>query len=80
MANNRIFYACQAVAIGNDGIVDIVEQTDGDTYINQNSSTKFNFVKGLQSVGINTTFNLEQAFEIGQISIYENDTIHHCSY
>ena len=30
MANNRIFYACQAVAIGNDGIVDIVEQTDGD--------------------------------------------------
>lgn len=72
MANNRIFYACQAVAIGNDGIVDIVEQTDGDTYINQNSGSKFNFVKGLQSVGINTTFNLEQAFEIGQISIYEN--------
>jgi hypothetical protein len=29
-------------------------------------------VHGLQSVGINTTFNLEQAFELGQIEIYEN--------
>lgn len=29
-------------------------------------------VQGLQSVGINTKFNLEQVFEIGQLSIYEN--------
>lgn len=27
---------------------------------------------GVQSVGINTNFNLEQVFELGQISIYEN--------
>jgi hypothetical protein len=29
-------------------------------------------VHGVQSVGINTSFNLEQAFEYGQIQIYEN--------
>ena len=35
-------------------------------------STDFQEVRGLQSVGINTTFNLQQVFEIGMISIYEN--------
>ena len=29
-------------------------------------------VHGAQSVGINTTFNLEQVFELGQIQIFEN--------
>lgn len=54
MANNRIFYACQAVAIGPCFVGGAEE------------------VHGVQSVGINTTFNLEQAFELGQIQIYEN--------
>ena len=56
MANNRIFYACQAIALAPE------------------FPTALNFipVKGVQSVGINTTFNLEQAFELGQIFIYEN--------
>ncbi len=35
-------------------------------------STDYEEVRGLQSVGINTTFNLQQVFEIGMISIYEN--------
>jgi len=55
--NNRIFYACQAVAITNMG----------DDTVETN-----NMVHGLQSVGITTNFNLEQAFELGQIEIYEN--------
>jgi guanyl-specific ribonuclease Sa len=29
-------------------------------------------VRGLQSAGVNTRFNLEQVFEIGQLAIYEN--------
>lgn len=58
MANRRIFYACQAVGIGGDGV--------------ELNSPNFREVRGLQSVGINTTFNLEQVFEIGMISIYEN--------
>jgi hypothetical protein len=56
MANNRIFYACQAVAIGAENAAVGALET----------------VHGVQSVGVNTTFNLEQVFELGQISIYEN--------
>ena len=56
-SNKRIFYACQAVAITNHGDTN-VEPVD--------------MVHGVQSVGVNTTFNLEQAFELGQIEIYEN--------
>ena len=35
-------------------------------------STSWNVAHGVQSVAVTTTFNLEQAFEIGQLSIYEN--------
>jgi len=55
VANNRIFYACQAVAIS--------PCPDNNTFVEAH---------GVQSVGVNTSFNLEQAFELGQISIYEN--------
>lgn len=59
LPNNRIFYACQAVGFG---------------IYNEASGTPSNLVAahGVQSVGINTSFNLTQAFELGQISIYEN--------
>jgi len=55
--NNRIFYACQAVVISNQGDETIL---------------KPHAVHGIQSVGMTTNFNLEQAFELGQIEIYEN--------
>lgn len=35
-------------------------------------SDTYTEVHGLQSVGMTTTFNLEQVFEIGQVAIYEN--------
>jgi hypothetical protein len=35
-------------------------------------SSTFTPIHGLQTIGINTSFNLEQAFEIGQINIYQN--------
>lgn len=56
MANNRVFYACEAVGIANDG---------GD-------SSAAVEIRGLQSVGINTTFNLTQVFEIGMLGLYQN--------
>jgi hypothetical protein len=59
MANNRIFYACQGVALAPIG-------TAPTAY---NSG---NMVHGLQSIGVTTNFNLEQVFELGQIDIYEN--------
>lgn len=37
-----------------------------------NGTNTFTTVHGLQSVGINTKFNLEQVFEIGQLAIYQN--------
>lgn len=58
-SNNRIFYACQAVAIA-------------DYCTEAGSYNAGNMVHGVQSVGVTTNFNLEQAFELGQIEIYEN--------
>jgi hypothetical protein len=57
-SNERIFYATQAVGIHGHG--------DGGTI------AAAEMIHGLQSVGMNTNFNLEQAFELGQIEIYEN--------
>ena len=56
-SNARIFYACQAVAITEYGDSTVAS---GD------------MIHGLQSVGMTTNFNLEQAFELGQVEIYEN--------
>ena len=54
---NRIYFANQQVAF----------RQDGDA-----SSTAWTVAHGVQSVAVTTTFNLEQAFELGQLSIYEN--------
>jgi hypothetical protein len=54
---NRIYFANQQVAIRQD--------EDG-------LSDAWTVVHGVQSVAVTTTFNLEQAFELGQLAIYEN--------
>lgn len=54
--NQRIFYACQAVAVTPRGV----------------APTSAHVVHGLQSVGMSSTFTLEQIFEMGQLEIYEN--------
>lgn len=57
MSNNRIFYAIKAAALVPDGDTpDIATDT----------------IKGLQSIGITTTFTLDQVFEIGQLEVYDN--------
>ena len=40
--------------------------------LKSDSDANFTEVHGAQSVGITTNFNLEQVFELGQLSIYEN--------
>jgi hypothetical protein len=57
--NKRIFYACQGVTIANVG-----------TYSGDYGTG--NMVHGVQAIGTTTTFNPEQAFELGQVEIYEN--------
>ena len=55
--NQRIFYACQAVAITSRG---------------KGSVAATDIVYGAQSVGMSSTFTLDQVLELGQIEIYEN--------
>ena len=38
----------------------------------RDGSASYTAAHGVQSVAVTTTFNLEQAFELGQLSIYEN--------
>lgn len=54
--NKRIFYAVQNVALGGD--------------INGNPNPTATEVGGLQSVGVNTTFNLNPTYQLGQLASY----------
>ena len=60
MANNRIFYATQAVALKG-------QNADGSSI-----NAEWYYPRGLQSVGITTNFGLEQIFQLGQIELYDN--------
>jgi len=60
MPNNRIFYACQAVQINGPSGSTNYKNPDWDT------------VQGLQSVGMNTNFNLEPIYQLGQLELYDN--------
>jgi hypothetical protein len=69
--NKRVFYATQAVAVGDIGATDVADSWQaGDSALNGNG--KIMIAHGLQSIGITTNFNLEQIFELGQLSLYEN--------
>lgn len=59
-ANNRIFYASQAVAL-------LPQNSDGSSVY----SAGWYRPRGVQSVGITTNFNLEQIFQLGQLDIYD---------
>lgn len=58
-ANNRIFYATQAVLLR-------PQNADG-------TSLYANYIRprGVQSVGITTNFTLEQVFQLGQLDLYD---------
>ena len=77
-ANNRIFYACQMVGLSGLGTQESFNEagitvSDGvDASGGGGTGTGMPIAHGVQSVGITTNFNLEQAFELGQIQIYEN--------
>ena len=54
---NRIYFANQQVAFKRDAVA---------------GAASYKAAHGVQSAAVTTTFNLEQAFELGQLSIYEN--------
>lgn len=63
MANDRTFYACQAVnlqpLIFNSGTGEF-------------DSGNYSYIHGVQTIGLNTNFDIENIFELGQIEIYDN--------
>ena len=59
--NSRIFYAIQALGFAPHGVTASGGNPSG-----------FVTAHGVQSVGMTTTFNLEQVFELGQLELYEN--------
>jgi len=58
MSSNRVFYAVHGIGFKQDGVEGRIP-TGGEAH-------------GVQSIGVNTSFNLEQLFELGQNEIYEN--------
>jgi len=69
--NTRVFYATQAATIGAIGGTGVPSDgwVTGGTPSNSGNAI---ITHGVQSIGIDTNFNLEQAFELGQLSLYEN--------
>lgn len=70
--NNRLFYAIQAIGFAEH---DVLCPTGSGAVPHAGSGTHpsgFVTAHGVQSVGLNTTFNLEQVFELGQLELYEN--------
>jgi hypothetical protein len=70
--NKRIFYACQGVAIAQMGTFAGSGGADASDGTAKGKYELSNMVHGVQAVGTTTTFNPEQAFELGQVEIYEN--------
>jgi len=75
-ANMRIFWATQGLIIITNGEVPTGSGTAAPSHQANNFAAigtgTVCVMNGVQSVGITTTFNLEQVFELGQLSIYEN--------
>ena len=77
MANNRIFYACQMVGIAGIGAQSFsaagaTDFSETPRACGAGGCEGMPIAHGVQSVGVTTNFNLEQAFELGQIQVYEN--------
>jgi hypothetical protein len=62
MANNRIYYAVQAVKMKP------CQTDDGGASYQYGNET---VLRGIQSVGITSNFNLEQVYQLGQVELYD---------
>tara|TARA_B100002052_G_scaffold280086_1_gene287918 strand:+ start:2500 stop:3765 length:1266 start_codon:yes stop_codon:yes gene_type:complete len=71
-SNNRVFYATQGVAIGDKDATAVVDSWTPASGASYNGAGNVIIMHGLQSIGVSTNFNLEQIFELGQLSLYEN--------
>lgn len=65
-SNTRVYYAMEGVALGKMGTTSVEDTA------NPSGDGSLRVAHGMQSVGLTTNFNLEQIFELGQLSLYEN--------
>ena len=70
--NKRVFYATQGVAVGDIGATGVKDPYTSRGGAVSTLDSHVAVVHGLQSMGVTTNFNLEQIFELGQLSLYEN--------
>lgn len=71
MPNNRVYYAIHSVAIKENGVTPTNEIVPIIPGVDVDPSGRWEVVRGAQSVGMTTTFNFEQVFQLGQIETYE---------
>lgn len=80
MANNRVFWAIEQVAIKDNAAAATsnVAPISSREYSTGALASGVDGVlglwevpRGLQSIGVSTTFNLEQVFQLGQVELYE---------
>lgn len=71
MVNQRVTYAISQVAF-KDSTTAPTDDVLPLSASGVNPSGIWEVPRGVQSVGVSTAFNLEQIFELGKISIYEN--------
>jgi len=78
--NNRVFWAIEQVAIKDNaapptGAVAPVNSREFSTGVLASGIDEIGGIwevpRGLQSIGMSTTFNLEQVFQLGQVELYE---------
>ena len=70
--SNRIFYACQSLGFAEHDVVCPIGSGGCGVAGSGTHPSGFVTAHGVQSVGLTTTFNLEQVFELGQLELYEN--------
>ena len=80
MANNRVFYAIEQLAIKDNSAspTNAVAPFNAEEYATGSMASgvdkvigKWEVPRGMQSVGMSTTFNLEEVFQLGQVEVYE---------
>lgn len=71
MPNNRVFYAIHSVAFKDNSAAATNEIVPIIAGVDVAPSGRWEVARGVQSVGMTTTFNYEQVFQLGQLEIYE---------
>ena len=67
---NRIYWAITAFGVAEEGTSNAIKATSiGTQFGNPREAV---YIRGVQSVGITTNFNLEQVFQLGQLAVYED--------